>query len=255
MAPQVVRFGDVVRQVKADDAVRRAARVPGTAVLGLDEEGIPLLLRLSSPDVTHCLVAGAAGSGKTELVRSIIASMVAFQQPRDLQLALFDPLGRGLAPFSSVPHLLFPLVREPGEMIARLWQLLDQVGRREQEWLSYPRIVIIVHELDAVLHAGGEQAAALLTRLAQRGRRAGLSLVACTQRPSAHDVGVLLKANLPLRIVGKVDNADEARAATGISGSGAEHLLGRGDFLLLAGGARIRFQAASVGDWRLGIGD
>ena len=58
-----------------DDAVRRAVCVPGTALLGLDEEGIPLLLRLSSPDVTHCLVAGTTGSGKTELARAMIASI------------------------------------------------------------------------------------------------------------------------------------------------------------------------------------
>ncbi len=247
-APRFVRFRDVLRQVQADDAVSRAARVPGTALLGLDEEGIPLLLRLSSPDVTHCLVAGAAGSGKTEMVRAMIASLVHFQNPRDLRLALFDPRGRGLAPFSSVPHLLFPLVREPTETISRLEHLVVQVERREQDRLSHPRIVVIVDQLADVLQAGGEQVAALLTRLAQRGRRAGLSLVACTQRPSAQEVGVLLKANLPIRIVGKVNTADEARVATGIGSSGAERLQDRGDFVLLAGGARIRFRAAYVGD-------
>ena len=44
-----------------------------------------------------------------------------------------------------------------------------------------------------------------------------------------------------------VDNSDEARYATGISGSGAEKLEGKGDFLLVVKGETVRFQAAWVG--------
>jgi S-DNA-T family DNA segregation ATPase FtsK/SpoIIIE len=40
---------------------------PATAVLGLGEDGVPLLIRLPSPDVAHILVAGTTGSGKTVL--------------------------------------------------------------------------------------------------------------------------------------------------------------------------------------------
>ena len=40
-------------------------------MLGLDEEGTPLLLRLPSPDIVHVLVAGTTGSGKTALARSL----------------------------------------------------------------------------------------------------------------------------------------------------------------------------------------
>ncbi|MDE3090811.1 MAG: hypothetical protein KGJ80_15655, partial [Chloroflexota bacterium] len=39
---------------------------------------------------------------------------------------------------------------------------------------------------------------------------------------------------------------DDARVAAGIGGTGAERLAGRGDFLLVAGGQVIRFQAAQV---------
>ena len=40
--------------------------------------------------------------------------------------------------------------------------------------------------------------------------------------------------------------ADDARIAAGVTGSGAEKLLGRGDFLLLGNGETICFQAAQV---------
>jgi DNA segregation ATPase FtsK/SpoIIIE-like protein len=41
-----------------------------------------------------------------------------------------------------------------------------------------------------------------------------------------------------------VTSADEARVASGIGGTGAEQLAGRGDFILVAGGQTVRFQAA-----------
>jgi DNA segregation ATPase FtsK/SpoIIIE, S-DNA-T family len=45
-----------------------------------------------------------------------------------------------------------------------------------------------------------------------------------------------------------VASPDDARVAAGIAGTGAEKLLGRGDFLLVSKGEVIRFQAAYIAD-------
>jgi S-DNA-T family DNA segregation ATPase FtsK/SpoIIIE len=87
-----------------------------------------------------------------------------------------------------------------------------------------------------------------LTRLTQRGREAGIHVVAATQRPSAALVGGLMKANFPVRLVGSVVSPEDAKVAAGVAGSEAERLLGRGDFLLVAKGQMIRFQAAYAAD-------
>ena len=87
----------------------------------------------------------------------------------------------------------------------------------------------------------------MLTRLAQRGREAGIHLVACTQKPTASLIGGAMKANFPVRLVGSVAGKDEARYATGISDSGADKLEGKGDFLLVAKSEVTRFQAAWLG--------
>ena len=56
--------------------MRHLANIPPlTACLGLAEDGRPLLLRLPSPDVAHVLIAGTTGSGKTELMRTLIMSL------------------------------------------------------------------------------------------------------------------------------------------------------------------------------------
>jgi S-DNA-T family DNA segregation ATPase FtsK/SpoIIIE len=87
---------------------------------------------------------------------------------------------------------------------------------------------------------------AALTRLMQRGREAGIHLVACTQKPAAAVIGGLVKSNFPVRIVGSVPSPEDAKVATGIAGTGAERLLGQGDLLVVAQGQVTRMQAAYV---------
>jgi len=57
-------------------------------------------------------------------------------------------------------------------------------------------------------------------------------------------VGGMVKANFPVRLVGSVVSPEDAKVAAGVPGTEAERLLGRGDFLLVAKGQVIRFQAA-----------
>ena len=97
----------------------------------------------------------------------------------------------------------------------------------------------------------GKAAEAALTRLAQRGREAGIHLICCTQKPSASLIGSAIKANFPVRLVGSVASRDEARYASGISDSGAETLEGKGDFLVITRGEATRFQAAWIGEAEL----
>ena len=113
---------------------------------------------------------------------------------------------------------------------------------------SLPRLVVAVDELADLLQTGGKPVADALTRLTQRGREAGIHVVAATQRPSAALVGGLMKANFPVRLVGSVVSPEDAKVAAGVAGSEAERLLGRGDFLLVAKGQMIRFQAAYAAD-------
>lgn len=241
-----VSLAKLSHKLQADANMSRAISVPGTAILGIDTEGIPLLLRLSSPEIAHCLIAGTTGSGKTELARTIIASLAMHQKPRDIQLALFDPKFHGLASCANLPHLLFPIVSDPSDMLERLTYLVNEMERRDREQITRPRIIIVVDELADVIETGGKEIEAVLTRLVQRGRSAGVSVIACTQKPTVRAVGALLKANFPVRLVGRVTSAEDARVAAGVGGTGAEKLAGRGDFLLITGSQIIRFQAAQT---------
>jgi S-DNA-T family DNA segregation ATPase FtsK/SpoIIIE len=217
---------------------------PVTAVLGLDEEGAPLLLRLPSPDVAHVLIAGTTGSGKTALARTIVASLALLNPQRALQLVLIDPKGRGLSPFAGLPHLMAPVVTEVEEAVAMLRRLVAEMERRDAQGRSDPRLVVVMDELADLLLVGGKEMEEVLTRLTQRGREAGIHLVVSTQKPTVALMGGLMKSNFPARLVGSVACAEDARVASGLAATGAERLLGQGDFLVVVKGQVTRLQAA-----------
>jgi len=238
--PQPVRLMPLMHQLG------EAGDIPSvTAVLGLAEDGAPLLIRLPSPDVAHILVAGTTGSGKTVLLQAMCLSLALANRPEEVAQVLVDPKGTAFQGFAGLPHLARPVIGRMEEAVEALQSLVRLLERRGGD-LDGPRVVVVIDELVDLLMVGGEPVQWALTRLTQRGREAGIHVVAATQKPTAAVLGPLVKANFPVRLVGHVMGMDDARTATGWGGTGAERLMGKGDFLAVAEGRVIRFQAAHV---------
>jgi len=219
---------------------------PCSPLLGLDEEGFPLVLSLPAPEVSHVLISGTTGSGKTALARTMITSLAIHNHQGMLQLVLIDVKRRGFGVFQQLPHLLCPVAQSPEEAMSVLSKLVAEMERRDELDIVSPRVVVFIDELAELMIVAGREAEIALTRLMQRGREAGLHLVACTQKPLAGVIGSLVKANFPARVVGKVTSADDARVASGVARTGAEKLDGHGSFLVIAGGKQVRMQGAWI---------
>jgi S-DNA-T family DNA segregation ATPase FtsK/SpoIIIE len=224
---------------------------PATALLGLTDDGQPLLVRISSPEVAHLLVAGTTGSGKSVLLRTMATSLVMTQSPRDLRILCLDPKGRTFQPLANAPHLTRAVVSEPSEAREALESLLRTMELRDRRAElptddGVPRILVFIDEMADLIMAEGDAITDAVTRLVQRGREAGIHLIAATQHPSAAILSSLMRANFPLRLVGRVASASDARVATGRGGTDAHRLQGRGDFMAITGEHPIRFQVANV---------
>lgn len=215
-----------------------------TALLGVDDRGSPLLLNFTAPDVTHVLVAGTTGSGKTALARTILASLAHYNPDEDLRIILIDPKRRGLGRLATLPHVRAGVISDLETAAACLNDMVDVMVARDHGNVNRPLVIIAIDELADLIQSGGKAVESAIARLAQRGREAGIHLLACTQKPTAGLIGGSMLANFPVRLVGMVASKDEARYATGVADSGAEKLGGRGDFLLVTKGAATRFQAA-----------
>ncbi|NIZ12964.1 DNA translocase FtsK [Phaeobacter sp. HF9A] len=131
-----------------------------------------------------------------------------------------------------------------GEMFSRTVQtgFDDDTGEpvfetEEFEPKKLPYIVVIVDEMADLMMVAGKEIEACIQRLAQMARASGIHLIMATQRPSVDVITGTIKANFPTRISFQVTSKIDSRTILGEMG--AEQLLGMGDMLYMAGGARI----------------
>ncbi|MEL6618226.1 MAG: DNA translocase FtsK 4TM domain-containing protein [Pseudomonadota bacterium] len=102
---------------------------------------------------------------------------------------------------------------------------------------AMPYIVVIVDEMADLMMVAGKEIEACIQRLAQMARASGIHLIMATQRPSVDVITGTIKANFPTRISFQVTSKIDSRTILGEMG--AEQLLGMGDMLYMAGGAKI----------------
>lgn len=215
---------DLANQLRADEQLHHALQVPGTALLGQATDGVPLLIRLASPDVTHVLISGNKGSGKTQIAATLLASLALFQKPRELQLFVISAAIETFAFLEPLPHLVGGMAQASEHALQILRWLETELERREREHVARPRLIVTLDKLADVGADNLREFQVRLNRLAQRGRGAGISLVVC-QRDGEHAlINASLKVNFPVRLVA-VRNE-------------------RGFFDLFAGAERVRFQPA-----------
>jgi S-DNA-T family DNA segregation ATPase FtsK/SpoIIIE len=103
--------------------------------------------------------------------------------------------------------------------------------------VKMPYIVVVVDEMADLMMVAGKEIEACIQRLAQMARASGIHIIMATQRPSVDVITGTIKANFPTRISFQVTSKVDSRTILGEMG--AEQLLGMGDMLYMAGGAKI----------------
>ncbi|WP_030556077.1 FtsK/SpoIIIE domain-containing protein [Streptomyces exfoliatus] len=139
--PPSVRLLDELGLARATPAslmARWASAGDGTAVLGAGPRG-PLAVDLTR-EGPHLLIEGPAGSGRTELLRSIAASLAAGGRPDRLGLLLVDGAGgergEGLAVCTELPHVTEHLVASDPVRMREFAQALGAELKRRAELLG-----------------------------------------------------------------------------------------------------------------------
>ena len=123
-------------QLWAPRGERAFLRVP----IGISDSHEPVLLDLKESSELgmgpHGLCVGATGSGKSELLRSLVLALVATHPPEDLALVLVDYKGGAtFAPFADLPHVagVITNLENQAGLVERVHaSLAGEVKRRQQ---------------------------------------------------------------------------------------------------------------------------
>lgn len=211
--------------------------------LGKDISGRAVFINLA--EMPHLLVAGTTGSGKSVMLNSLLTSLLLTTDPRQVKMVLIDPKRVELSQFSSIPHLITPVVTDVkkaanalGWAVAemeRRYEVLEGVGVRSLEGYNartdtpMPYVVIVIDELADLMMTAAAKVEDAVIRIAQKARAVGIHLVVATQRPSVDVITGMIKANIPSRIAFAVSSQVDSRVI--LDSPGAEALLGMGDML------------------------
>ena len=187
-------------------------------------------------DGPHALVAGTTGSGKSELLRTLVLSMAIVNRPDEVNFVLVDY--KGGATFDACERLvhtvgvvtdldaglaeraLISLEAElrRRERLLRDHSVGDLVAYRKRRALepqleALPRLVVVIDEFAALVKEVPGFIGSLVG-VAQRGRSLGIHLILATQRPA----GVLddaIRANTDLRIALRLNDSSDANDVAG----------------------------------------
>lgn len=231
--------------------------------LGRTPEGYDLIKDLS--EMPHMLIGGSTGSGKTVFLFTLIASLIkTHPSPKDMQLVLSSSGLEDFIHFEGLPHLV------EGRIISDAYDATELIKntvytefKMREKILSEARVsnisqynakfpenkmaplVVIIDEFadladQLVKKKDKDDFYTPVLRIAQIGRKRGIHLVLCTQRPSATLVPSNIKAQLSGRVALRVNDANSSRMI--IDESGAQQLQKHGDMIYKNGSDIARVQ-------------
>lgn len=112
--------------LESDEFQNSDARLP--LIMGEDIGGIPFVTDLAA--MPHMLVAGTTGSGKSVAVNAMILSLMSKLTPDECKFIMIDPKMLELSVYDGAPHLLAPVVTEPGKAVVALkWAVREMEDR------------------------------------------------------------------------------------------------------------------------------
>ncbi|MAS86538.1 MAG: cell division protein FtsK [Micavibrio sp.] len=125
--PNQIRKTVYMREVlESTEFEKNKATLP--LILGKDIGGKEVIADLAR--MPHLLIAGTTGSGKSVGINTMLLSLLYRLSPAQCRLIMIDPKMLELSVYDGIPHLLAPVVTEPGKAIMALKWLVGEMENR-----------------------------------------------------------------------------------------------------------------------------
>jgi DNA segregation ATPase FtsK/SpoIIIE, S-DNA-T family len=182
-------------------------------------------------DGVHGMVAGSTGSGKSELLMTLILGLAIRYDPSIINFVLIDYKGgAAFVPFANLPHCVDIVTNLQGSAVDRMFAAINAELNRRQEINTrenvkhivhyrqkgyhldearapYPHLFVIIDEF-AEMMAGKAEYKAQLNSITRLGRALGVTLILAAQRPTG--VTDQMRANIKFRISLRVETREES---------------------------------------------
>jgi len=227
-------------------------------------------------DGPHALIAGTTGSGKSELLQTLVATLAVVNRPDEMTFVLVDYKGgSAFAECADLPHTVGLVTDLDTHLVERsLISLGAELRRRERQLAAaaakdigdytdrrrldpglapMPRLMIVVDEFASMIRELPDFVPGLVN-IAQRGRSLGIHMVLATQRPSGA-VTADIRANTNLRIALRTTDTSESRDIIDAPDAGqlSPRTPGRA-YARLSASVLLPFQSGRIGGRRNGAG-
>lgn len=187
---------------------------------------------------THALVAGRTGSGKSNLLNTLICDLMTSKAPFECQFIFIDLKRVEMAQYKGSPYTL-RIATEPKQVVDTLKYAVDTIERRYKtlerkhlrKWDGC-RIYIVIDELADLMTTLKAEVTPYIQRIAQIGRAANVFLIVATQVINAEIIPTKIKANLATRFCTGTQTALESRMI--LNEKGGEELPHYGQTLILS---------------------
>lgn len=243
-------------------------RDPLTVAIGADASGEPVTVGFRR-DGPHGMIAGTTGSGKSELLQTLLGALALTHRPDRLAMFLIDYKGGAtFAPLATLPHVVGTVtdLENDSALATRAFTALDAEIMRRKRTLDdagvpniidyerlddpslppMPNLLVVIDEFALMVKSQPELKERLDT-VATQGRSLGVHLLLATQSPTGvitHAVRTNTNLWISLRVVTDSESLellgarDAARIPDGSPGRG---------FIRLGAGDHLRgFQAARI---------
>ena len=177
----------------------------------------------------HTLIAGATGCGKSTFLHSIMQAALIKYSPANAQFVLCDPKEVELRQYKDLPHTV-TYATEEGDILEALDSVLRIMKERyaymakkgQTTWTDGSHIFVIIEELaDLMACPLRKYIQIAIQRLTQKGRAAGISVIAATQAPSRKVIPAEITLNFTARFALACESYRESKQVVGIAGAEA----------------------------------